>query len=107
MALANERISEEEGLWIDQLCIDQRNKEEKGVAIAAMDVIYRGARVVVVALADVEISWDKQTFLRGYISDYEDPIRPEIDFPHINEAPLYMSRNPLFRNIFYKIMSSR
>jgi hypothetical protein len=44
-----------EGLWIDQSCIDQSNNEEKKLAIASMDLVYRNARRVVVLLEDISI----------------------------------------------------
>jgi hypothetical protein len=35
------RESDDEGIWVDQLCIDQENKDEKSIAIGVMDVIYK------------------------------------------------------------------
>lgn len=52
-ALLNERQSQHEGIWIDQLCIDQDDLEEKSITIPAMDLIYSRARVVVVVLGDI------------------------------------------------------
>lgn len=43
----DKRLSENEGLWIDALCIDQKG-EEKKAAVGSMDVIYSQARLVVV-----------------------------------------------------------
>ena len=38
------------GLWIDALCIDQKNNEEKGVQIAMMTRIFQSAQTVIVWL---------------------------------------------------------
>ncbi|KAI8958511.1 HET-domain-containing protein [Daldinia sp. FL1419] len=38
-------------LWVDRYCIDQRNVEAKAFHISHMDVIYRGAELVIVAAA--------------------------------------------------------
>lgn len=52
-ALLLERESSNEGIWVDECCIDQNNKEEKLLTIGFMDAIYRQARLVVVALEDI------------------------------------------------------
>jgi Heterokaryon incompatibility protein (HET) len=52
-ALLGQRISLDEGIWIDACCIDQSNAQEKVQAIGSMDVIYKSARLVVVILEDV------------------------------------------------------
>lgn len=54
--ILNERRSEDEGIWIDQLCINQTDAKEKAVAIGSMDVIYQCARLVAVVIEDVTIS---------------------------------------------------
>jgi hypothetical protein len=65
------RESDSEGIWVDQLCIDQMNPTEKHDAIRGMDTIYSSARVVAVALEDIEVScyelhvW-KEVSRRGY-----------------------------------------
>jgi hypothetical protein len=47
------RSSDKEGIWIDQLSIKQDDESDKQNAIAAMDLIYRSARIVVVVLEDI------------------------------------------------------
>ena len=44
-----------EGIWIDQLCINQKDDEEKKLLVGAMDVIYRSARQLFIILEDVFI----------------------------------------------------
>lgn len=58
-ALLNERQSQHEGIWIDQLCIDQNDEQEKSITIPAMDIIYSRARVVVVVLGDILLTPDE------------------------------------------------
>jgi hypothetical protein len=53
VAFSTLRNSEEEGLWIDQLCINQDDKDEKHVAVASMDILYRSARLVLIVLEDI------------------------------------------------------
>lgn len=54
--LLDMRESEEEGIWIDQVCIDQENDIEKAAAIACMDSLYGSARLVFIALEDVRLT---------------------------------------------------
>lgn len=42
-----------EGIWMDQLCIDQTSSVDKGKSVAAMDIIYRSCIRLVVLLEDV------------------------------------------------------
>ena len=46
----------QEGVWIDALCINQDDKAEKVKAIVSMDLVYKCARLVIVAL---EIAGDE------------------------------------------------
>lgn len=57
-ALLEERSSDVEPLWLDQWCINQKDKDndEKIVAIGMMDLLYSNARKVVVCLEDVRLS---------------------------------------------------
>ena len=66
-----ERVYPAEGVWIDQLCINQYDEQEKKVAIGSMDVIYKSARIVVVVLEDVQINEDEEQVLRTLIDKYE------------------------------------
>jgi hypothetical protein len=67
VALSTIRSSEEEGLWIDQLCINQNDEAEKQVAVASMDILYKSARMVLIVLEDIVFNseeleiWDRCT----------------------------------------------
>ena len=61
-ALLLERSSPDEGIWVDQCCIDQTNEDEKSLTIGFMDAIYRQARLIVVVLEDIAISDDEGDF---------------------------------------------
>ena len=63
--LLHERESENEGIWIDQLCIDQHNDEEKIYAIPVMDLVYKRARIVVVVLGDICLNRAENTLLQS------------------------------------------
>jgi hypothetical protein len=57
-------LSQNEGIWIDALCIDQECKEEKLHTIPAMDLIYKKARLTVVVLSDICLDRAEKTLLR-------------------------------------------
>ena len=70
-AILQERISNDEGFWYDQGCIDQNNEEEKSVAIGLMDIIYRKARAVVVAL-DMTVAREQLEAIEEYKMVYDE-----------------------------------
>ncbi|CAI6325733.1 unnamed protein product [Periconia digitata] len=70
MAVLCER-SEGEGLWFDQVCVDQENEVEKAGAIAAMGDVYRNARSVVVVLDDVEVERHEAGALQWWMRQWE------------------------------------
>jgi Heterokaryon incompatibility protein (HET) len=55
-AVLAKRASPSEGIWIDQLCVNQDDEEEKMTTIGLMDVIYKNARLVVILPEDVIMS---------------------------------------------------
>ena len=52
-AFLAERQSPAEALWVDQGCIHQANNKAKMDAVNSMDIVFGGARKVVIALEDV------------------------------------------------------
>ncbi|RYO98534.1 hypothetical protein DL764_007069 [Monosporascus ibericus] len=58
-AVLRERGHPREGVWMDQLCIRQEDEDEKRRAIAAMDIIYKSCRKVLVLLEDVVLTEDE------------------------------------------------
>ncbi|RYP74227.1 hypothetical protein DL771_003160 [Monosporascus sp. 5C6A] len=58
-AVLRERGHLREGVWMDQLCIRQEDEDEKRRAIAAMDIIYKSCRKVLVLLEDVVLTEDE------------------------------------------------
>ena len=91
-----------EGIWIDALCIDQDNDAEQREAIAAMDLIYRSARMVIILLEDVWLSQQEEKIIEWVLEDgcddasWEEP-DPE-DFPDFI---------PLLLAVYTKLFSAR
>ena len=54
--LVNLLESDEEAVWIDQVCLDQNDDVEKTVAVQSMDALYASARFVFIALEDIFLS---------------------------------------------------
>jgi hypothetical protein len=65
-----------EGVWIDQLCINQAETLEKRNAIASMDIIYNRARFVAIILEDIQLSCDE---LRIWKKIRKERMRPNPD----------------------------
>ncbi|KAH7089231.1 heterokaryon incompatibility protein-domain-containing protein [Paraphoma chrysanthemicola] len=62
-------------LWIDQLCIDQENNEEKGPQIQLMSYVYQTAQQVIIWLGE-----DRDFYLSGdahYIKGHHSQLLPE------------------------------
>ncbi|KAF2495744.1 hypothetical protein BU16DRAFT_560610 [Lophium mytilinum] len=60
------RAHADEGIWIDALCIDQKNNEEKKIAIGSMDIIYNSARQILILLEDIILSKEEELFIRRH-----------------------------------------
>lgn len=65
-ALLGLRENAHEGVWIDNVCIKQKDEAEKVKAIGSMDIVYRAARRLVIILEDVKLSKDEQAVALKY-----------------------------------------
>ncbi|PVI05130.1 hypothetical protein DM02DRAFT_688097 [Periconia macrospinosa] len=109
MGVLNER-EEGEGLWFDQVCIDQENEAEKAVTIGVMDRIYRNARMVVVVLDDIATTWDELVFLQRYVRQFDMladyGTNQQLRQPNQGLHPPFMERNFLFWSFVEKVLDS-
>ncbi|KAF2964090.1 hypothetical protein GQX73_g9464 [Xylaria multiplex] len=55
-----------EGIWIDQMCIQQNDPEEKSRSIAMMDIIYKRCRKLLIVLEDVVLDPDEIRVFERY-----------------------------------------
>lgn len=67
-AFLEQRDNQYESLWVDQLCITHSSEHEKSVAIGSMDLLYRSARKVVVAIEDVAFNLSELELMLSYTS---------------------------------------
>ena len=70
-SLLQQRRGLNEGIWVDERCINQDDDSEKSHAISAMDLIYKRARLVVVAIEDVSFSEVEALVIRRFVADAE------------------------------------
>ncbi len=107
-ALAAQRKSSNTGLWIDQLCIDQKNFVEKAMSVGAMDAVYRCAELVVVALQDIEVNLGHQAFLRSQLQDFGDDWWHDSDgcIKHSTDTPPYFETHPVLGRFLYTVLGS-
>jgi len=92
------RLTSSEGIWIDSLCIDQQNADEKSLAIGSMDAIYQRARLVCIVLEDVLLTSRERTIIESLTR------RPE---GHKSHETLGGVDPALAVLTFVKIMSAR
>ena len=105
-AVWEERISENEALWVDQICIDQDSDYEKTISMSAMDLVYRSARVVVVALDDLELKEHEGTVLRNHVAEYESLKHVVADKRFRRHQPPYLETHEDLLQVLQKILSS-
>jgi hypothetical protein len=74
-AIMSLRQPPNEGVWLDQLCIDQSNRSDIVAHIGVMDAIYRSARRVVILLEDVQLDENEEAAGLAYAGFYEDLCR--------------------------------
>ncbi|KAG8530453.1 uncharacterized protein KY384_004955 [Bacidia gigantensis] len=94
-----------EGLWIDQICIDQRVEAEKQALIGVMDLLYSSARLVVVVLDGVYLDEAEIQSLLSYgaICDGDGS---SINTPCSRQSPAYASTNMHLYTAVEKIVRS-
>ncbi len=95
-----------EGLWIDQVCINQDDKNETALTIGSIDTIYQNARTVVIALDDVLAGQEEEQFLRYYLSECDCSELPYEQPRSVGMTPPFMQRHASFRSFFERVMNS-
>ena len=95
-----------EGLWYDQVCIEQDNDAERAAAAGAIDTIYSNARAVVVALDDIVASPEEEQFLRCYIDQYSYSNLRADQQPNAGQNPPFMCQYPTFASFISRFIES-
>ncbi|KAF2001886.1 hypothetical protein P154DRAFT_553372 [Amniculicola lignicola CBS 123094] len=98
-------MEEGEGLWFDQVCINQDDEAEKSTSLGAIDLIYRNARTVVVALDDISVDEHEEIFLQQYVEQYT-VADSNTHHPNQGLSPPFMQANPSLRSFLERILSS-
>lgn len=95
-----------EGLWFDQVCINQEDDAERATTIGAIDTIYKNARVVVVALDDIIVTPEEEQFLRCYLNTYSCSDLSIDQQPNARQNPPFMYQYPVFVSFFERFIES-
>ena len=90
-------MSDDEGLWIDQVCIERDKEDETMRCVEVMDIIYKCASWVVVVLTDVQADEEETAALRACIDAFEASEVAGYGIPNSDEVPSYISSRPLLR----------
>ena len=96
----------EEGLWFDQVCIEQEKEPDRTALIGAVDSIYKNARIVVVALDDIAVTPDEEQFLRYYVEQYSYTNLPPNQEPNTGLDPPFMQQYDLLKTFLERIVCS-
>jgi hypothetical protein len=85
-AILSDKDHPREGIWIDQLCIDQEDTVDKQMAVAAMDIIYRSCIRLLVLLEDVTLDAAETQFVKqceGIYIKYHKAWVPDLEVRHL------------------------
>ena len=105
-AVWDEKLSEDEGVWIDQICIDQDSDREKTVSMSAMDMVYRSARLVVVALDDIELESHEGKLLQNHMDEYARMIHVSPRQRFRRKQPPYLDTHEELYGVVRKLLRS-
>ncbi|KAI8940052.1 hypothetical protein NX059_003771 [Plenodomus lindquistii] len=97
-AILSEKPHPRCGIWMDQLCIDQTSSEDKRIAVAAMDIIYRSCLRLVVLLEDVVLNEEEIAL----VNKYDFFTRPFDRTWHFESHEL-----PIFASFYEKVDNAR
>lgn len=109
------QVGAHEGLWFDTGCIDQHNVEEKMASIGMMDVIFKRARVVIVALWDICLNESEILMLQSYQQEFENACEEHIAsemrgfgfHPYDHDyVPTTLIANPALLGLYIKLLTS-
>ena len=105
-AVWDERMGEDEGLWIDQICIDQDSDSEKATSMSAMDMVYRSARLVVVALDDVELDASETMIMKRHMDEYNEQSHVPATKRFRRKHTPYLQSHPGMYKVVQKLLRS-
>ncbi|USP81766.1 hypothetical protein yc1106_09040 [Curvularia clavata] len=95
-----------EGLWFDQVCVEQEDEAERNAALGIIDNVYKNARAVVVVLDDIVVSPDEEQFLRCYVEQYNYSQVPLDQQPNMGLQPPFMQQYEVLNILVQRILSS-
>jgi hypothetical protein len=94
-AILSEKDHPREGIWMDQLCIDQSSSIDKSQSVAAMDIIYRSCIRLVVLLEDV------------FLDDQETKLLYKYDLTTLRQLEPEGDEKDLFTSFYHKVNDAR
>lgn len=105
-AVWDERLSDSEGVWIDQICIDQDSRDETTISMSAMDMVYRSARLVVVALDDIVLDAHEGTILDNHMVEYAKMLHVAPTKRFRGKQPPYLDTHEELYQVLRKLLRS-
>ncbi|KAF2716506.1 hypothetical protein K431DRAFT_289365 [Polychaeton citri CBS 116435] len=105
-AVLEERDSPNEGIWVDQICIDQDSDEEMTLSMSAMDMVYRSSRKIVVALDDIELTPRESSLLESHMAEYTSMTHVAQNKRFRRRQPPYLETHEDLSQVTQKLLSS-
>lgn len=99
-AILEDKGHPRQGIWMDQLCIDQSSAVDKQRSVAAMDIIYRSCLRMLVLLEDVSLNQEEVA-----LCERHDRVRSQVKYEHPWVPP--MEERSLFARFYRKIIAAR
>ncbi|KAK5118892.1 hypothetical protein LTR62_000103 [Meristemomyces frigidus] len=93
-------------LWLDQISIDGNSRSETTVSMSAMDMVYRSARLVVVALDDVVLEAHEGSVLENHMEEYTQMAHVSAHKRFRGKQPPYLDTREDFYSVLLKILRS-
>ena len=103
-ALLSECNSPREGIWIDDVCINQQDLSEKAKAINAMHLVYESARSTIAVLDDIEISRAEYEIFQTYLPIYESSVDKSLHYVEPSED---MAQITVVQDFAVKLLQAR
>jgi len=105
-AVWDERQSDTEGVWVDQISIDQDSRLETTISMSAMDMVYRSARLVVVALDDIELLPRESEILKEHMDEFAQMLHVPPGKRFRGKQPPYLETHDDLYTVLQKILRS-
>jgi len=95
-----------EGIWFDQACVNQEDEAERVASLGCMDIIYKNARTVVIALDDVVATPGEEQAMRDYAEQCSFLELSNHRQPNVGLCPPFMHQQLILWSFLERMLDS-